>query len=472
MKKIILALLISFTALSADYVIKEDGTLTLQTTQSTTPPPADTWVGAPLPTEAFNVLDYGLKGDGVTDDSAALNALAANTNVTNWYFPADKIFKLHQISVPSHVEAIHGAGTIRSYDNGNTNTAASIHGALLINFFGNPAFSGLIVDGLTFDAPDFTTAQNYGMLGLYQRGGASTNNIEIRNCIFKNSSNLNGIKAFSDTGINIIHNNLRIYNNEFIGITGFFAIELINQSDGDSYPGLHVNNNYIHGGGNGISFIKSQGSTSYIHDNSLDGISMGIETAACFGTQVYNNTLLNNKGQAISDGGNTWGGTDIKVKKVYIHHNHIECTSSGYVYFYGGTTSEFYENYVKGAVNIKLQVGYEAFGTKFGNIHNNTLVGETGYSIWNRVVEISGLTGVDMTDGITQDNDIYSSISDGSGIALGNISAGVYILNNNFYLINNAGYCITADKGTQTGDTCEKGWIGDTPTGRTGAGQN
>lgn len=29
----------------------------------------------PLPTQPFNVLDYGLKGDGITDDSAALKEL-------------------------------------------------------------------------------------------------------------------------------------------------------------------------------------------------------------------------------------------------------------------------------------------------------------------------------------------------------------------------------------------------------------
>ena len=100
MKKIILALLIQFTVLSADYIIKEDGTLTRQITQSTTTPlPEDEDITTlppetPLPTKAYNVLNYGLKGDGVTDDSTALNALAGNTNVTNWYFPADLMLLL------------------------------------------------------------------------------------------------------------------------------------------------------------------------------------------------------------------------------------------------------------------------------------------------------------------------------------------------------------------------------------------
>lgn len=49
------------------------------------------WIQQPLPTEKFDVTDYGLKCDGVTDDSNALKTLAKNTAVTNWYFPLVKL---------------------------------------------------------------------------------------------------------------------------------------------------------------------------------------------------------------------------------------------------------------------------------------------------------------------------------------------------------------------------------------------
>ncbi len=471
MKKIILIALLPITIVMAgSYIMTEGSPLrkadTIVTSPDTSTPDNTT---NPLPTQPFNVLDYGLKGDGITDDSAALKELAKNTSVTNWYFPAGKTFKLYDVEVTSHVVAIFGGGTIRSYDNGNTNTETSLSGAIDLCSYSRP--DGFIVDGLTFDAPNFTSHKDYGMIKI--SSAYPSNNMEIRNCIFKNSSTLNGIKGFTRTDDGKIHTNLRIYDNEFIDIGGYFAIELINSNDGDSYPGLRVYGNHIHGSGDGISIIKSQGTTSRIYNNLLEDIGMGIETAACEGTHVYNNTILNNTGQAISDGANTWGGTSITTKKVYIHHNHIELASGGYVYFYGGTTTEFYENYVKGNILVRLQGDYEASGTQFGNIHNNTIVNTPDNGIYaSRAVEISGLDGDLMDDGVLQDNDIYTTVSDGDAIRVNYSTLGVEVKNNNLYLIG-TGTCISGSgTATETDNTCVNNYKGTFPDGREGAGHD
>ncbi len=77
MKKIILALLISFTALLADYVIKSDGTLTPATTQDVTTPPStpiSTNCNHPNYGAPINVSTLGIKGDG-SDEQPLLESI-------------------------------------------------------------------------------------------------------------------------------------------------------------------------------------------------------------------------------------------------------------------------------------------------------------------------------------------------------------------------------------------------------------
>jgi len=102
MKKIILALLIQFTTLSADYVIKPDGTLTLQTTQSTaTPQPKD---------NAVSVKTFGAIGDGITDDTLAIqNAINSESKI---YFPKGRYKISNSIHPKSNTTMISDNATI------------------------------------------------------------------------------------------------------------------------------------------------------------------------------------------------------------------------------------------------------------------------------------------------------------------------------------------------------------------------
>ncbi len=474
MKKIILAFLIQFATLSADYVIKADGTLILQTSQSTTTtPPADTWSEAPLPTQAFNVLDYGLKGDGVTDDSAALKELAKNTDVTNWYFPAGKTFKLHYVYVPSHVEAIYGNGTIRAYDNGNTDETKAIHGALRINQVGYPAHEGIIVDGLIFDAPDFISRESYAVLELSGNGGA-TNNIEIRNCIFRNTSHLNGFKAFSAAYAGRSQHNLKVHDNVFYNVDGYFAVELIGTIEsGDGFPGLDFHDNHIYDSSAGISIINTESPTAHIYNNLIENTGMCLETAGCSGINLHHNTVLGATDILVSDGSKDNPDlTHTTVKKCYYYNNHLESSPTGYLQISGGSTSEFYENFILGSVTIRLEGASDGFPLRFGNIHDNTFVGYDGQRFGWEVISVYDPDGRVMDGGTITNNDIYANKpNEMVGIRCNNVTANVNLTANNIHMKGTYD-CIIPNNATETDNVCTQSYAGDVPTSRVGAGRN
>ncbi len=469
MKKIILALLISFTALSADYVIKEDGTLTLQTTQSTTtPPPVDTWVGAALPTKAFNVLDYGLKGDGVTDDSAALEELAKDTDVTNWYFPSGYTFKLHEVSIPSHIVAVYGAGTIRAYDNGNNDSGVSKLGAFILNGSGKPCHDNLILDGLHFEMESgYTTAQNYGMVTVDRSGGNNTG-VELRNCTFDGANGaLNGIKVFTDDSN--IYTDLKIYNNESYNNSGFFDIELIHLGTPmyDGLPNLKIYNNYIHtdaGSHGGISIPRYDGgvnSTMEIYNNRVHDKGMAIEVISR-NIKVHHNEILNCDGQAFSIGEYTseFGDTDPTAETLF-YSNHIEMTNTGYIYSYSGSNAKIYDNFIKGRVILRLQI--EGSDLSIPDFYENTVV--TNYP-QNSVEMTSDITGL-VQSGSFHDNIIYN-IGEWDGAVVSNTESTFNSNYNTFYMSNTRTCMVTS--GTDVGNVCNYNYVDPFPAGRPGAG--
>ena len=108
-KAIIIILLIPFTTLLAAYVIKPDGTLTLQTTQdSTTPQPPDDENNQMV--NAVSIKIFGAIGDGITDDTLAIqNAINSESKV---YFPAGRYKTTNSIYPKSNSVLISDNATI------------------------------------------------------------------------------------------------------------------------------------------------------------------------------------------------------------------------------------------------------------------------------------------------------------------------------------------------------------------------
>ena len=121
--------------------------------------------GAPV-----NVLDYGAVGDGVANDTAAIQAAVSASSLV--FIPADKIFRVTaKVTVPSDV-TIYGAG------------------AILIDqspYIGGIALGdNCTVDGVTFYGNGTQTA--FGAISGGQRGAAilgyDVSNVRVLNCKF------------------------------------------------------------------------------------------------------------------------------------------------------------------------------------------------------------------------------------------------------------------------------------------------
>jgi len=104
MKQVIFILLAAFTLLSADYIMKADGTLTrLIDYNSTT-------VSDLLDDTAVNVKVFGAKGDGITDDTIAIQK--AIDSESRLYFPKGKYKITNSIYLRSNIVLISKDATI------------------------------------------------------------------------------------------------------------------------------------------------------------------------------------------------------------------------------------------------------------------------------------------------------------------------------------------------------------------------
>lgn len=428
------------------------------------------WMETPLPTTLYDVTDYGLVGNGTTDDTSALNTLALNTSVTNWYFPSGSSFLLSRVDVPSHVEAIFGGGTIISKGyTGDTNP----EGAFNFNNTGKNLADNFVCDGLTFQlGSGFDGGYAYGQITFFQYGG-STNNVQIRNCYYNQSGHsMNAVKVFAHTDGSISHTGLRIYNNEVVNQAAI-AFEIYNQENLETSTGFVdtylYNNKFTNGSGMSIS-VAGVKQNFYIYNNEFRA-GWAIETAECDNGFIHHNYGVGLTSYAYTDG-IKWSGpfTDPGVVKVYNNHfegEPVDNEHGGTFLLYNGGPTEVYDNYIRGATMVKLD-NFDGKDTNLvmGDIHNNTFVMDWVNDWSNNAVKIFEDTGTTTTidEGTFRLNDVYNSRLNQT--ALFTSCTGQTYSDNNFY--TNGGSCIVG--ATQTGGSCNQNYVGTPPTSRVGAG--
>lgn len=425
-----------------------------------TTPPGD-WVETPLPDTAFDVTAYGVPNNG-SDGTSALETLASNTGVTNWYFPTGD-YLIGQVDIPSHVVAVYGEGMITSKGyTGDTNP----EGAFNLNNTGNNTADNFVMDGLGFAVgTGFDGGEAYGTLTLYQYGG-DTSNIQIRNCSFDQSGHrMCSFKAFAESDGSMSHNGLRVYNNTITNLAGGISVELFNKENLDNSNGFvntYVYSNIFTGtGGMAISMAGIR-QNFYVYNNTFTDINWAIETAECDNGFVYNNYGTGLKTYSFTDS-IKWGGPYVSPGVVKVHNNHFEgypADHGGSFLLYNGGPTEVYNNYIRGVVFVKIDnFGGLDTNTVMGNIHNNTIVLDWVNDWSSRPILIT-----DVSEGTFTDNDVYNTVSGKDGLL--STTTGQTYSDNNFYV--NGGVCMNGD--TQTGGSCDTSYTGITPTSRPGAG--
>ncbi len=513
MKKMILIALIPITFVTAGSFVMSKGnplikadTTTIDTGTDTTTTYSD-WTPADLPTQKFNVLEYGLKGDGTTDDSNALNELAKNTNVTNWYFPAGYTFLIKNIKIPTHLKAIFGGGKIRA--KANTSSNGSAGGPILFTH----TINGIIIDNLYFEAenkpypgsqadkengvvyPNYWPYEDHGYVGpsgnLWRMGGHilidgfnNKNNIEIRNCTFDMTHfKYSGIKGFGNKagGGGGKLTNLHIHHNDFKNY-GEFGIEIIDlervpDGSGHNVTGLRINNNtmYNNGGGMAISLVllragvgntgKVDGTENRVYENIVDNASWALEYSGSSGLYVYNNKFTNIKKKMFLA---SQGWKITAIGKNFIYNNHLTEKYIGYETQWSiNNNDEYYGNYISG--HIIINEGKDDLHDYFGNFHDNTIVLNNSASTWTEIMIINK-----RHNGIIANNDFYagSNVSRGVNFPYNAGGSNTIIKNNKFHMKKNTAICVddSNNQALESGTVCNKGWTGTIPISRPGAG--
>lgn len=428
-----------------------------------------------LPSKAYNVLDYGLKGDGSTDDTGALNDLASNTGITNWYFPAGYTFRLSNISVPAHVDTLYGGGTIKTIMS-STNNRGAFHNTTTTN-------DHTLYDGLLFTWESNRIDTIYGAISY---GNAHrNNNIEIRNCTFTGNTNAshNALLFVGDYATGALTNTW-VHNNQFIKIPRA-SIEVLGRESGTSSNSkddrsiANVNiysntfdasnaNNYGHKDGwhCAISFSANRGG-SKAYNNRFINHKWDVEVSDAKGCEVYNNYSTGTSEYFIFYN-NREDGYDINVDNP-IHHNHFESDDCMYGISIEGTAGgmplgNIYENYIKGGpIWHKEGAG--------GRVHDNTIVKNLSVTTVGPYSAIIKGDAGNTTDIEIADNDIY--VYGGNTEAISNrnsesSTSGTQALRNNIYTSGTG--CISLSGATLTSNVCNTSWSGTIPTGRVGAG--
>ncbi|MFQ5479790.1 MAG: right-handed parallel beta-helix repeat-containing protein [Thermodesulfobacteriota bacterium] len=199
--------------------------------------------------------DFGAKGDGVTDDTsaiqAAFDAIAAAGGIRTVYFPSGTYLISAGININKNNITVRGEGesSVIQVKNNVGDLQFNGYGAMFLIATGS---SHIVIKDLLLDGnSDNNTASTYSAIE-----GTNTDNLSIRDMTIKNTP----FNAILLTATTLPHTNFKVTNNKLLNI-GWQGIQV---RYGDT--GIVSGNNIFSSGNHGI--VINFGSTAGTHSSS------------------------------------------------------------------------------------------------------------------------------------------------------------------------------------------------------------
>ena len=370
-------------------------------TGSTTPRPLDERFA-----DSINVKDFGAKGDGVTDDTAAIQAACDHAGALGFaliVFPHGSYKVTERIALPGNC-SVNGFGS--------RILCSSSNGAFMVEGQGLGTQVALGSNATSGDTT-ITTASAHGLVA----GDMAL--------LWSQRDSLS--EAAGDWRLGY-HQGLKCYFAEPVSIQAVPSTTTVSLSNGLIFPGYRtdavqdtgsgrtaatlaklnfsenvtIRNFVIDHGGSG-SAISAQYAKNFVVDNvvvntgtSLDGVS-GISLFACYGVRINGVSVFGDKTQQIETGDeNFWRWTAVGVSSCW----YVVVDDCHYGNVANGTDFTFYENYwcsMFCAMRNSFVVDATAVpstshpGVYANEFSNNTFVNcRTGLTIRSRAARITG----------------------------------------------------------------------------------
>lgn len=257
----------------------------------------------------INVLDFGAIGDGVTDDTAALQAAINQGGVV--YFPPNKTYVSSRIQITNNVEMIGYDAKILH----KANSAATGVGLLEMKTDNKLVMRGLEIDG--------NGANQTAAVAFYNMIWCSIGSMEMYDCIVRNTKGhairTGNIDDFNATKFahDIIISNCRVIQSDVSNESGDCL--RIERTRGDS--NLFVNN-YVEGGLSGMrSQLYCKNLRFYNNEVSNSWADVGITVALGENMEIVDNNCHGHERHGIE----VDAVVNCRVEGNYCHNN----TSSG-----------------------------------------------------------------------------------------------------------------------------------------------